>query len=171
MQHILLTFSVRVLIDLKLTERILFQWDFNWDSILFSLDQSKIVTSNNSDQALYGSSNLSFNTGFGLYYYNPKLFVGFSIPEFFTNIYDTNTSEYKSSLNMRNVHYYLYGGYVFEINDQLALKTFYLESYCLWCTNSNGFNMQRPTLPKSVVWLNIQIVDRNGISGRISNQR
>lgn len=88
----------------------------------FSMDQSKIVTADNSDNALYGSSNLSFNTGFGAYLYSKKYFAGFSIPEFFTNIYDTQAANYKTSLNLRNVHYYLYGGYIFEFNDEFALK-------------------------------------------------
>lgn len=88
----------------------------------FTLDESKIVTTDNTDGALYGSSNISFNAGFGAYYYSDKLFLGFSIPQFFTNIYDTNAGEYNTSLNMRNVHYYLYGGYVFEINENLAIK-------------------------------------------------
>lgn len=88
----------------------------------YSWHQSEIVTSDMTDNAIYGSSNLSFNSGFGAYLYSPKYFIGFSIPEFFTNIYDRTSTEYQTSLNMRNVHYYLYGGYVFEVNDQLALK-------------------------------------------------
>lgn len=88
----------------------------------YSWHQSEIQTSDMTDNALYGSSNFSFNSGVGAYLYSPKYFIGFSIPEFFTNIYDRNSTEFNSSLNMRNVYYYLYGGYVFEVNDQLAIK-------------------------------------------------
>lgn len=88
----------------------------------FSMDQNKIVSLDNTDQALYGSANLALNSGVGAYYYTPKLFVGFSIPEFFTNEYDTGIGAYKNSLIFKNLHYYLYGGYVFEINENVAIK-------------------------------------------------
>lgn len=88
----------------------------------FALDGDKIVSLDNTDQALYSSSNFALNSGVGAYYYTSKMFIGFSIPEFFSNQYDTGTGSYKSTLKFRELHYYLYGGYVFEINDNLAIK-------------------------------------------------
>lgn len=87
----------------------------------FSMDQSKLVTTDSSDPALYGSSNIAMNAGFGSYFYSEKLFAGFSIPEFFTNEYDTGAGSYKSSFDYKNIHYYLYGGYVFDL-DRIAIK-------------------------------------------------
>ncbi len=87
----------------------------------FSIDQSQIVSLDNTDPALYGSSNASMNAGFGTYIYSDRMFAGLSIPEFFTNIYDTKVSDYSKTFDYKNIHYYLYGGYVFDF-DTYAIK-------------------------------------------------
>ena len=87
----------------------------------FSMDESLIVSLDNSDPTLYGSSNASMNAGFGSYVYSEKFFAGLSIPEFFTNVYDTKAAQYVKTFDYKNIHYYLYGGYVFEF-DYYAFK-------------------------------------------------
>ncbi|MBN1462562.1 MAG: type IX secretion system membrane protein PorP/SprF [Paludibacteraceae bacterium] len=105
----------------ELTEDYLLSFGIQGGINSFSLDQSEIITGDNSDPVLYGSSNSAMNAGFGSYLYSDKLFVGLSIPEFFTNEYNTTASEYIKTFDYKNIHYYLYGGYVFEFTD-LAFK-------------------------------------------------
>ncbi len=62
-------------------------------------------------------SKMIFNVGFGSYFYSDNYFVGFSIPKFFSNQFDTGAEKYKNTLDPKNVHMYLYGGYVFELDD------------------------------------------------------
>lgn len=62
-------------------------------------------------------SKFGFNTGFGAYLYSSKYFAGFSIPRFFTNKYDTQKQEIKNTVILGDLHMYLYGGYVFDIDD------------------------------------------------------
>jgi len=88
----------------------------------FSMDQSKLVSYDNSDASLYDIPNtIALNVGFGSYFYSDKLFVGFSIPEFFTNFSNSKLGTDKSVFDYKNLHYYLYGGYVFEA-DNYAIK-------------------------------------------------
>ena len=87
----------------------------------FSLDQSEIISMDSTDPVLIGSSNSTMNAGFGSYVYSDKMFVGLSIPEFFTNEYDTKIGEYLKTFDYKNIHYYLYGGCVFEF-DTYAIK-------------------------------------------------
>ncbi len=119
----------------------------------FSLDQSKIVTEDNTDNALYGSSNISMNTGIGAYYYTNKYFIGFSVPEFFTNIYNTTAGTYKTTFSLSNIHYYLYGGYVFEINDEVAIKPSMLSRVIYGAPFQNDFTGS--VLLHKIIWLGL----------------
>ncbi len=62
-------------------------------------------------------SKFGFNFGFGGYLYAENYFAGISIPRFFTNKYDTNKQEIKNTVVMADLHMYLYGGYLFMVDD------------------------------------------------------
>ncbi|MCQ2203795.1 MAG: PorP/SprF family type IX secretion system membrane protein [Bacteroidales bacterium] len=62
-------------------------------------------------------SKFGFNTGFGAYLYTAKYFVGLSVPRFFTNKYNSNKQEIKNTVSFKDLHSYVYGGYVFDVND------------------------------------------------------
>ncbi|TCO09344.1 PorP/SprF family type IX secretion system membrane protein [Natronoflexus pectinivorans] len=57
---------------------------------------------------------LNFNFGFGAYYFSDDYFIGFSIPKFFTDQFDERSEGFKNSIDYKNIHKYLYGGYVFD---------------------------------------------------------
>ena len=64
-------------------------------------------------------SQFSPNFGAGIYYHNQKAYVGLSVPRFLqTDRYDDNTF---SSMQTK-MHYYLMGGYVFDLNPELQFK-------------------------------------------------
>lgn len=60
--------------------------------------------------------------GFGTYYYTEKWYAGFSIPALiaYDKNYDFDISMEKSSAIRK--HYYLTGGYVFNVNEKLKFK-------------------------------------------------
>ncbi len=62
-------------------------------------------------------SKLTFNGGFGSYFYTKDYFIGFSIPKFFSPSFDQAAQDYKNKLEFKNIHMYLYGGYVFDWAD------------------------------------------------------
>lgn len=59
------------------------------------------------------NSKFGINFGFGAYFYSKKCFVGFSIPRFFNNSYDSDKDELKNTVDMSELSMYLYGGCIF----------------------------------------------------------
>jgi type IX secretion system PorP/SprF family membrane protein len=57
--------------------------------------------------------------GAGVFYYAEKWYVGLSIPNFITNEYYDNSSV---SIDKERLHYYLIGGYVFNLSDKVKFK-------------------------------------------------
>jgi type IX secretion system PorP/SprF family membrane protein len=67
------------------------------------------------------TSNSYFNIGSGLFYYTNKYYLGFSIPNLMKSKHlDYNGREFGSETS----HYFLTGGYVFDINDTVKFKPF-----------------------------------------------
>ena len=63
------------------------------------------------------------NIGAGIYYHNDKSYLGLSVPNFLeTKRYDDNV---KSTMRTK-MHYYLMGGYVFDLNPGLKFKPAFL---------------------------------------------
>ena len=81
-------------------------------------DGTKAQTSDPQDPVFDSKeSKIAFNVGFGAYFYSDTYFAGFSIPKFFSDQFDTNANQFKNTLDPKNMHMYLYGGYVFELED------------------------------------------------------
>jgi type IX secretion system PorP/SprF family membrane protein len=81
-------------------------------------DGTKAVTEEFGDPLFTGKySKVNLNVGFGSYLYAEEYFIGLSIPKFFHNKFSTEAEFYKNTLNFKNMHTYLYGGYVFDWND------------------------------------------------------
>ncbi|WP_281987006.1 PorP/SprF family type IX secretion system membrane protein [Aquimarina aggregata] len=65
------------------------------------------------------------NVGIGMYYYKEKLYLGISAPNLLeTNHFDESNRDSRASsfLAEERINYYLIGGYVFDINENLKLK-------------------------------------------------
>lgn len=62
-------------------------------------------------------SKFGFNFGFGGYLLTKEYFAGLSIPRFFTNKYNSDKEEIKNTVSFNDLHIYVYGGYIFDIND------------------------------------------------------
>ena len=73
------------------------------------------------DEAWLASPTSKFNVGTGLFYYTNKYYVAFSIPSMLKTTYlDYNGTKYGSEIS----HYFLTGGYVFDINPTVKFKPF-----------------------------------------------
>lgn len=57
--------------------------------------------------------------GAGAFYYSEKWYVGLSVPNFITNEYFDNVSV---SIDKERLHYFLIGGYVFDLNEKVKFK-------------------------------------------------
>ncbi len=78
-------------------------------------DGTKAITEEYGDPVFDGKeSKLYFNAGFGSYFYAEDYFLGFSIPKFFSDNYDDRSEGFKNKLDPKNMHMYLYGGYIFD---------------------------------------------------------
>ena len=73
---------------------------------------------------IYNSSNPNttfLNLGTGLFYYTNKYYVAFSVPNMLKSAYlDVSGTQYGTDV----LHYFLTGGYVFDINPNLKFKPF-----------------------------------------------
>ena len=61
--------------------------------------------------------------GAGVYYYTDKWYVGLSVPSFIQSTYYDDVQE---SIDYDRLHYYLMGGYVFDLNPNLKFKPAFL---------------------------------------------
>lgn len=69
------------------------------------------------------------NAGFGMYYNTRKFYAGLSIPRMLQNSVDGVTQKAENEVNPEYWHYFLMGGYVFDINENIKLKpTFMLKA-------------------------------------------
>ncbi|AOC97376.1 MULTISPECIES: type IX secretion system membrane protein PorP/SprF [Flavobacterium] len=69
------------------------------------------------------NNQMKLAVGAGVYYYTEKWYVGFSIPSFIQNDYYDDVRE---SIDYDRMHYYLMGGYVFDLNPNLKFKPAFL---------------------------------------------
>ena len=81
-------------------------------------DGIKAETINPSDPVFNSKkSKIAVNFGFGTYFYSDDYFLGFSIPKFFSNQFDDGKQAFRNTIDPKNLHSYLYGGYVFDWGD------------------------------------------------------
>ena len=69
------------------------------------------------------TNNSYFNIGLGFFYYTNKYYLGLSVPNLMKSKHlDFNGREYGSEVS----HYFLTGGYVFDINENVKFKPFFM---------------------------------------------
>lgn len=88
---------------------------------LLNVDYTKLNRYNLNDPKFQNSIDNEFspNIGAGAYFYSDKLYIGLSVPNFLeTDLYIDNAS----AVDMESMHYYLIGGYVFDLRSTLQFK-------------------------------------------------
>ena len=91
---------------------------------LFNLDASKLNPFNQGDAQFQNLRNVfTPNIGAGIYYHSDKAYVGLSVPNFIqTNRYSDN----EVAISKEKMNYYLIGGYVFDLSDNIQFKPAFL---------------------------------------------
>jgi type IX secretion system PorP/SprF family membrane protein len=88
---------------------------------LLNVDYTKLDRYNLNNPRFQNNIDNQFspNIGAGVYYHSDKLYVGFSVPNFFAiKHFDDNAS---AAVEDR-LHYYLMGGYVFDVSPTVKIK-------------------------------------------------
>ena len=91
-----------------------------------ALSDLNIVSAENVNDPVYTSgdiSKLAPNVGFGLFYYTSRSYLGISAPKLIDN--PTSDQEYLFMAKQLR-HYFVTGGYVFDLNQNLKLKPNFL---------------------------------------------
>ncbi|HCT30887.1 MAG TPA: hypothetical protein DIW31_09170 [Bacteroidales bacterium] len=94
----------------------------------YTVGLSRLDLTQNNDIAFQQDQQKKFhpNMGFGTYYYSDKWYAGIAIPKLFQNDL-TKQAPSSNSLSEMKRHYFLIAGYVFKINQDLALKPSFVE--------------------------------------------
>ena len=92
---------------------------------LLNVDYNKLDIYNPNDPKFEENidNQLTPNVGAGIYYHSEKAYLGFSIPNFLTT--DRYNDNVRSTMAQK-MHYYLIGGYVFDLNPSLKFKPAFL---------------------------------------------
>lgn len=88
---------------------------------LFNTDYTKLNRYDMNDPKFQNNIENKFtpNIGAGVYFYSDKLYLGLSVPHFLeTESYDDNISK----TTLEKMHYYVIGGYVFDLSPSLQFK-------------------------------------------------
>ncbi|ATA72566.1 type IX secretion system membrane protein PorP/SprF [Capnocytophaga canis] len=89
---------------------------------IFSLDYNKLRLYDPSDTHFSENSTIfSPNVGAGVFWYSDKYYIGFSVPNLLeTEIYESK--DRRVSVLKNTQHFYLIGGYVFDLTDNIKFK-------------------------------------------------
>ena len=92
---------------------------------LLNVDYNKLHRYDLNDSKFQNNIDNAFspNIGAGIYYYTDKMYVGFSVPNFLeVSHFDDNSS----TAVTERLHYYLIGGYVFDVSPSVKFKPAFL---------------------------------------------
>ena len=92
----------------------------------YNFNKSDAVFSDDIDDPFFNQSTESYilpDIGIGLFYFTDKFFAGVSVPQLFSSSFDLNSFKYKNSgFAFSEIETFLYGGYIFKLNEDLFLK-------------------------------------------------
>ena len=108
-----LGYEKRLAFGIKAGTRML---NIDWSKGRYYDDDDVLLNQNINNQ-------MKLAVGAGIYYYTEKWYVGFSVPSFIQNDYYDDVRE---SIDYDRMHYYLMGGYVFDLNPNLKFKPAFL---------------------------------------------
>lgn len=108
-----LSYTINTSVDWKLS------FGIKATANLFDVDISKLNPENPIDNSLQNYSAFTPNIGAGVYWRSDKAYVGFSVPNF---IQTTSYSDKEVVIFKEKMSYYLMGGLVFDLNQDIKLK-------------------------------------------------
>ena len=87
----------------------------------FDADLTRLQTNDPNDPAMQNLNEVFPNFGVGAYWFGENYYLGLSAPNVFTAKHLENETGL-ARLGEENIHYFLTGGYVFELSDNFKLK-------------------------------------------------
>lgn len=106
---------------LPLTETSKLSFGVKAGMTFFDADLTRLVTNDPNDPAMQNISEAFPNFGVGAYWFGDNYYVGLSAPNIFTAKHLENETGL-ARLGEENIHYFLTGGYVFDLNPNLKFK-------------------------------------------------
>ena len=107
-------------LDLNETDKI----SFGLSALLshYTLDKTQFILHHDQDQVISGAKDSQFvpDANFGVYYYSDKYFAGISFPQLFQN--KLKLGEINIDENQLRRHYYISGGYTFEVSEYVKIE-------------------------------------------------
>lgn len=90
----------------------------------YQADLTKLKTISNNDPRFSEDVNNSFlpNFGFGGFLYSNDYYFGVSVPKLSRNKINMNSVVNNNTLSQEELHYYIIGGYVFELDKDIKFK-------------------------------------------------
>lgn len=117
-------FSVNLAYAIDLNDKYKLSFGLKATANLLDVDYTKLDKFHPTDPRFLDNINNKFspNVGAGLFMYSDKAYLGVSVPNFLT----TDRSKSEQELMTQKMHFYLTGGYVFDLNPSLKFKPAFL---------------------------------------------
>lgn len=96
-------------------------------------------------------TNLQPNFGAGAYYYQEKMYAGFSIPQLISYDSIQPVNFYKETVHHQARHYYLNAGYIFQVNREFIVRPSFLVKYVLHAPVQYDINLN--LLLSNIFWV------------------
>jgi len=133
------------------------------------LDGSSFVLNDEVDNTLNGAKLKSFNPDatFGMYYFGENYFLGISIPQLIQNKY--KFSDNINSINKEVRHYFMTGGYTFEVNDEIKIQPSALLKFVL--NTPFQFDINARMFYKDNLWIGASYRDKESVVALLGIKR
>ncbi len=104
------------------------------------------------------------NFGFGMYYFSEEFYLGVSTPRMLKNKLNFNSGVETNGFSSEEQHYYIMGGYTFEMSDDVKMKPAVLVKVVSGAPSSTDINLS--FLIKEKIWAgaNLRLKDSFGIT-------
>lgn len=93
-----------------------------FSSLQFDAGSLILESGNDPVYDAYTDSYFRPNTGVGAFVYTDRYFAGFSMPKMLTHSPEKDTETIKTSFSFKTMHMFLYGGYVFDVDNDIKVK-------------------------------------------------
>jgi type IX secretion system PorP/SprF family membrane protein len=123
------TLSVDLAYRIPMNEKSTLSFGIKGAANLLNVDYTKLDIYDSTDSQFQNNIDNRFspNVGAGAFWYSDKHYLGLSVPNFLeTRHYDANNT---SSLAKERLHYYVMGGYVFNLSESLKFKPAVLSKF------------------------------------------
>ncbi len=101
----------------------------------YSMNNEELNLRHQNDNSFSSRSGFAPNFGAGLYLYNSRFFVGFSVP-YFLNLPDS--TGFSGRFDSKSYRYLLMAGYLFELSENLKLKPTAMIEYSIGIPDIQG---------------------------------